>query len=179
MKTINVEITGTSSLLMHSAENMEFNPVKKNPTKEYDKKKEAEKVAYRKRNKELYVPSRCLKACFINGASWVKFGKQSAKPIIAGCTRIEPIEIGLNTKKYEIDLRPVVIQNNRILRARPRLDKWKLNFKLIYNDEIIRDTNTLKEILKEAGQRVGLLDNRPQKYGENGTFEITKWEVEK
>ncbi len=32
-----------------------------------------------------------------------------------------------------------------------------------------------KEILEEAGQRVGLLDNRPQKYGENGCFKVTKW----
>ncbi len=149
----------------------------KNPTRQYDDKVEAEKVAYRMKSKELYIPSRCVKACFVNGASWSKFGRKSAKPIVAGCTRIEPYEIGLGTKNYVIDKRPVVIQKARIMRARPRLDNWKINFNIVYNANIIKDTTVLNEIFEESGQRIGLLDNRPQKYGENGTFKITKWNV--
>lgn len=119
-----------------------------------------------------------MKACILNASSWYKFGKKSAKPIIAGCTRIEPYEISLTDakdkklKKYEIDLRPVVVQRSRIIRARPRLDEWRLKFSVIYNDEMIGDTNIIRSIVEEAGQRIGLLDNRPQKYGENGTFKI-------
>lgn len=175
MKTIEVEIEGLTPLLMHSAENMEDKPMQKNPAKQYVDKDEAEKVAYRKKDRELYVPSRCVKACFVNASSWYKFGKKSAKPIVAGCTRIEPYEIGLGTKDYIIDKRPVVIQRSRILRCRPKLEKWALKFNIIYNDQIIQDTDILKLILEEAGQRIGLLDNRPQKYGENGTFKIKSW----
>ncbi len=178
MKKINVEIEGVTPLLMHSAQNMTRTSTTKNPAKQYDDEKEAENVAYRTKKGILYVPSRCLKACIVNASSWYKFGKKSAKPIVAGCTRIEPVEIELGTKTYEIDLRPVVIQRARILRARPRLDTWILKFTLLYNDEIINDTNILKTILNEAGQRIGLLDNRPQKYGENGCFKIKSWKVE-
>lgn len=183
MKTINVIVEGVTPLLMHSAQAMLKKESTKNPTKQYDDKIEAEKVAYRNKKKQLIVPSRCLKACFINGASWRKFGKKSAKPIVAGCTRISPIEIILLDKKdkpmtkYEIDLRTVVIQKARIVRSRPRLDYWKLKFEIIYDERIIKDAEILKLILEESGQRIGLLDNRPQKFGENGCFEITEWKV--
>ena len=102
---------------------------------------------------------------------------------MAGCSRIEPYQVllldskGKVLKVYEIDRRPVVVQRARIMRARPRVDEWKLKFNIIYNEELIGDTELLKSILEESGQRIGLLDNRPQKYGENGTFEVTKWTV--
>ena len=80
--------------------------------------------------------------------------------------------------KYEIDLRPVVIQKARIIRARPRLDEWRLKFTIVYNDNIISDTEVLNRILEESGQRIGLLDFRPQKYGDCGTFKIVGWKEE-
>ena len=125
MKTIKVELTGISPLLMHSAEGMLIDKsIKKNPAKQYDKKVEAEKVVYRnKKTKKLFIPSRCMKACIINASAWFKFGKKSAKPIIAGCVFIEPFELDLGTTKYEIDLRPVVVMRARIIRARPNLTK--------------------------------------------------------
>lgn len=181
MKKIEVELEGVSPLLMHSADGMVQQKAKKNPAKQYDSKKDAEAVAYRNDKEELYVPSRCVKACFVNGASWYKFGNKSAKPIVAGCTQIEQREIllldGKNKvyKKYEIDLRPVVVQRARIIRSRPRFDEWKLRFTIIYNDQIISDTEILKKIMEESGQRIGLLDFRPQKYGDCGTFKLTKW----
>lgn len=188
MKKVKVEISGTSPLLIHSAQGMVQQHEKSNPAKKYDPKVDAEMAAYRNKDKNLYVPSRCVKACFVNGASWYKFGKNNAKPIIAGCTRIEgtnvPVEIelmdgkGKVVKDYVIDLRPVVVQRARILRARPRLDEWKLQFNIIYNEDRV-DVDVLRKILVESGERIGLLDNRPQKYGENGCFEVTKWVKEK
>jgi hypothetical protein len=183
VKRIIVEIEGTSPLLMHSCENMMQQSATKNPAKNYDPKIEAENVAYRNKSGDLIVPGRCLKACILNAASWYKFGKKSAKQIIAGCTRIEPYEIVLTNKKgkalkkYEIDLRPVVVQRSRIIRSRPRLDEWQLKFDLIYNDDIIGDVKILQSIIEEAGQRIGILDNRPQKYGENGTFELISFKT--
>lgn len=182
-KTIDVELEGKSSLLMNSALSMlEEATMKKNPTKNYDHKEEAKKASYRNKAGNLFIPTRAMKACLINAASWYKFGKRSAKQIIAGCTTIEPLEeIELTDKKgkpivdYEIDLRPVVVQRARIIRARPKISEWYLRFKIIYNSEMIGDANIIQQILEEAGQRIGLLDNRPQKYGENGTFVVTKF----
>ncbi len=184
MKKIEVEIEGVTPVLMHSAHNMgKEKTFKKNPAKQYDPKVDAENVAYRNSKKELVLPSRCLKACFVNGASWFKFGNKGAKAIVAGCTRIEPSEIlfqdnkGKVLTKYEIDLRPVVIQRARIIRARPRLDDWKCKFEIIYDDDIIKDVSILERILEESGKRIGLLDNRPQKYGDNGNFKVTKFKA--
>jgi len=182
MKKIEIELKGTGEgLLMHSAGGMVVQTVKKNPAKQYDPKEDAEKVAYRNEDGNLMIPSRCIKAAILNAASWTKFGKKSAKPIIAGCTRISPSEIELidhknkPIKDYKIDLRPVVVQRARIMRARPLIKEWKLRFDIIYNDVLVSDTEIIRNILEEAGQRVGLLDNRPQTYGENGTFEVTKF----
>lgn len=186
MKKIDVEITGETPLLMHSAQAMVQQTAKSNPAKKYDIKKDAEAVAYRNEKKNLYVPSTCLKACFVNAATWYKIGQKGAKSIVAGCTRIEgkkiPSELeitdkkGKVLKKYEIDLRTVVIQRNRIVRARPRLDEWRLNFYIVYNDELV-DTSLLEKVMKESGERIGLLDFRPNKGGEFGSFKITKWKV--
>lgn len=182
MKKIEVELEGVTPLLMHSAENMQQKSSTKNPAKDYDPVIQAENVAYRTGKGHLYVPARCLKAAILNAASWFKFGKKSAKQIIAGCTRIEPYELVLTDenekvlKEYEIDQRPVVVQRARIIRSRPRLDKWKLKFNLVYNEDLIgTKVDMLRQILEEAGQRIGLLDNRPQKYGECGTFIVTKF----
>lgn len=186
MKKIEIVLESTGQgLLMHSAQGMIDEPsgAKKNPTKVYDNKEEAEKVAYRNKKKELYVPARCIKAALLNAAAWYKFGKKSAKQILAGCTRIEPGDIVLTNgngkvlKKYEIDLRPVVVQRARILRARPLIEDWQLSFTLIYNEKMIGNPDQIREMFEEAGQRIGLLDNRPQKYGENGTFRVKKFLV--
>lgn len=181
MKKIEVVIEGTAPLLMHSAEKMEEQRITGNPGKVYDKKKEAEKVAYRNDKGELYVPSRALKACILNAASWFKIGKISAKQLIAGCSKLEPHELTLTDTKgkkltqYKVDIRPVVVQRSRIMRSRPRIDEWKMKFEIIYNEKLLSDTTKLNQIIEEAGQRIGLLDNRPQKYGENGTFKIIKF----
>jgi len=175
MKRIECEITGTTPLLMHSAHGMEEQTLKKNPAKQYDKKEQAEGVAYRDEKGNLIVPARCLKACIISAASWFKFGRTSAKAIIAGCTRIEPAELSLGSKSYEIDSRPVVIQRARIIRHRPIFKKWSLKFTIVYNEELIKDTDIIRKILEESGQRIGLLDNRPAKYGENGCFFVKKF----
>lgn len=184
MKRIDVEIRGTTSLLMHSAHSMQEPTAIKNPAKRYVDTDEAEKVCYRDKKGFLIVPSRCLKQSILNASTWYKIGRNRVKPILAGCTRLDPEEIqildtkkGKPIKKYEIDKRPVNVQGNRVIRARPRIDDWQLKFQIIYNEDVIptSDIGIIEKVLLDAGTRVGLLDNRPQKYGEHGTFEVTKF----
>ena len=47
---------------------------------------------------------------------------------------------------------------------------------MIYNENMLPDS-AIKQCLVEAGERVGLLDWRPQKLGEFGCFEVSKWKV--
>jgi hypothetical protein len=177
MKKIQVEIEGATPLLMNSPHMMmeESEKKLKRKTTDYDHKEEAEKVAYRTEDGKLYVPSTAIKGCLINAASYQKIGKYAAKPIVAGGVRIEPIEIDLGTKDYKIDLRTVVIQRNRVVKARPRLDTWKAKFTIVYNENLIGNHDIIRQFLEEGGERVGILDFSPRNKGEFGTFKVTKW----
>lgn len=178
MKTVKVEITGTSPLLMNSPKGMleDVGSKVKSKTEKRDSSKEAEKVAYRTKKGELYVPAEAIKGCLVGAASYKKIGKYAARPMIAGGVFIQPHEIILGVKDYEVDLRTVVIQRQRVVKARPRIDSWKLSFELQYNEKLIGNSEIVKSILEEAGERVGLLDFRPQKLGSFGMFKVTKWQ---
>mgnify|MGYP001024341308 CR=1 FL=1 len=179
---VEVGIEGLTPLLMHKigAETMEKmqdrgHKITDIPTPE----EEAEDGAYKNEKGELVIPARCIKASIVRASSWYKLGKRSLKQFIAGCVRIEPYEVSLGVKKYEIDARPVVIgRGNRVIRHRPMIKQWKCTFGMIYNKEVFttkESLEVLKKVIEEAGMRCGLLDNRPEKGGENGTFKIVSW----
>lgn len=177
MKKIRCELTGITPLLMNSPKSM-LEPEKTitNKTQKRNTADEAEKGAYRMKSGNLYVPSSAIMGCLINAASYKKAGKYSLKPLLAGSVRIEKEELDLGTQAYDLDIRTVVIQRkDRIVRVRPKILTWKINFDMVYNEKIIGDHNIIKECLEEGGQRVGILDYRPQKLGSFGMFEVTKW----
>lgn len=147
-------------------------------TKKYDPKEEAEKVAYRNEKGKLFVPSTAIRAAMINASSFKKIGKYAAKSIVSASVYIPEPEIVLDKQAYEVDSRTVVIQRNRVVKFRPIIKDWKLNFEIVYNENLI-DEKFIRQILTEAGQRIGLLDFRPQKTGSFGMFEVTKWTVQK
>ena len=183
MKTIKVSIEGTSPLLMNRYNvERELQRMKgiRNLNKSYDSEVEAEQAAYwtTSGKKELCIPANCLYTSLLNASSFHKIGKRSAKGILAGSIRVLPDEIKLGTSKYEIDTRPVVIARSRVLKSRAKLNTWKCSFDLAYNEKLITSPQVIKEILSEAGERVGLLDFRPQKGGWFGTFKITKFQIE-
>lgn len=180
MKKITVTIEGTTPLLMNRY-NVEAELQRqkgKRITKTYDPTEEAEKSAYWSsgKKKELIIPSEVLYASILNASSFHKIGKRSARSILAGSIRVEPMEISLDTNKYEIDTRPVVIQRARVLKSRARLDKWKATFEIVYSENLIADAQIIETVLSEAGERIGIMDFRPQKGGPYGTFRIIKFE---
>ncbi len=177
--TIEIELKGLTPLLMNNIEGADLESKSRLKSKKYDKKEEAKKSAYLMKTKgkdELYVPSRCVYAMIINAGSFLTIGRKSASTIIGGAFRIEPEKIGLGTGKYEMDVRSVVIQRSRVLKARAMLQNWTLSFRIVYNKDYI-NPDTLKEIITQGGIKVGLLDYRPQKKGQYGTFEISKFVV--
>ena len=179
MKKIKVQIEGISPLLMNSPKSMidEMTDSKlKKTTQRKNPIKDADKLAYKLDSGELYVPAEAIKGTIVGAASYKKFGKNSARPIIAGGVFITPNKIGLGTKKYEVDIRTVVIQRARVVKGRPMIEKWKLDFEILYNEVLISDPSNIKDILEEAGSRIGILDFRPQKMGSFGMFKVTKWE---
>ena len=181
MKKIKVEIKGMSPLLMNSPKSMiddALGSEMKIKTKKYDPKEEAEKVAYRNDKGKLFVPSTAVRASMINASSFKKIGKYAAKAIVSAAVYIPEPELVLDKQKYDVDMRTVVIQRNRVVKFRPVIKDWKLDFEIVYNEDLI-DPTFIKQILTEAGQRIGLLDFRPQKTGSFGMFEVSKFQVDK
>lgn len=179
MKSVEVEITGETPLLMHNIAGADLENKSRKTLKTYNDKEEAEKSAYwmkEGKKKVLCVPSRCLYGCLRTASGYFKVRGRSMRPVIAGSVRIEPENISLGTDKYEMDKQSVVVQRARIMRVRPKLENWKLLFKLVYNQDYITDPEILKNILEEAGVKVGLLDFRPANGGQYGIFTVTKFQ---
>jgi len=73
---------------------------------------------------------------------------------------------------WKVDIQSVVVQRNRIPRARPRFDNWELEFEIINKDPTIINKDVLKQILIDAGKYYGIGDYRP----DYGLFEVVKFE---
>ena len=191
-KTLKVRIASVEpGLLMHNALSMTLKPSSKKSTCPHgvaygtrcDECLEAK--AYRSANTGgLFVPSVALHMSMVNAAGSFRMDeggkKTSAKRYIAGSVRVLPNEIplidgdGELITKYDVDARPVVVQHARVIRDRPWVKVWNAEF--LINYERIADPSIIKEVLEFAGQRVGLLDFRPEHMGIFGTFRVTNFE---
>lgn len=184
MKQVKCKIVGTSPLLMnrYSVEaQIQQKAGGRAVTKTYDVDVEAENSAYwtTSGKRELMIPANVLYSAILNASSFHKIGKRSAKSILAGSIKVEPNEISLGTDKYEVDVRGVVIQRNRVPKARARLDEWSAEFTIIYNEKMIGEPQILKTILEQAGERVGIMDFRPTKSGWYGCFSVEQFKPQK
>jgi hypothetical protein len=139
-----------------------------------DPKLEAEKALYRNKKGEIYTPSAQIMGALIKSATDYRIpgkGKKTFKDAFKSGILIEPDEIIHKIPSWEVDIRPVVINQARVPRARPRFDKWELEFNVTILDERITPAY-LKEILTTAGQYIGIGDYRPT----YGLFEVVKIE---
>lgn len=186
MKTIEIEIQGISPLLMNRfhEENEITKKMRKKEKKDYGSSREqAEKASYfDDSTKFLFIPSEWIKGTLKSVSSDFKLpsSRKSVKSIIGGA--VIPLEEKIyfkeqyKLKDIEIDSRPVVIQRARIMKHRPKLEKWNLLFNLMFDDSLL-DESSIHEMLSESGRRSGIGDYRPQKGGPFGRFQITKWKV--
>lgn len=187
-KKIEIEIEGLSPLLMNRfhVEAIESNKIEKGAKSKLEKygtyAEQAEKTAYWMSNKrELCIPSEIMLAVLSKAAKpYTVKGegrtKMSLSTILAGSIKIEPFEIPLGTSKFEVDLRRVVIQRMGVTKARAKVPKWKVKFTLHYDSMMLPNPAILKDVLEDAGRRVGIMDYRPAKGGPFGCFKVNKFE---
>lgn len=142
---------------------------------------QAECAAYRQSNSgELYIPATALWRAIVDGATYVKGkGRSSLQKVAAACVLIEPEYLLLGTKDYSLDSRRVVVSATKgaIIRHRPRLDKWRVAFSITY-DATLLSVVDVRQIVDNAGSRVGVLDFRPARKGPFGRFQVVKWQIE-
>lgn len=176
---VKVTLKGESPLLMNRLTLESLQKKSRNVMKNYDPEKEAAQAAYIDEIdgvEQLYIPMEAVFSMMIYTAGAHRMGRRSMKSYLAGGIRIEPEKIPLGTDEYEIDLRPVVIQRARVIRARAKVPNWKASFNIIYDKDLFASAQVFYTILTDAGKRVGLLDYRPQRSGWFGTFTVQEFE---
>ena len=169
---VSCTIDGISPLLMHAYPLVPIEALEKKTIEE-----QAELACYRDPDGMLYVPGVNIQRALIAGATFSKGkGRASLQKPVAACTIVSPERVILAPQAYAIDTRPVVIPSTRgrVLRHRPRFDQWSLTFNIDFDPDLVTIVQ-LRRVLDDAGQRVGLLDFRPECKGPFGRFHVTNW----
>jgi len=146
---------------------------------------QAEKKLYLSlRTGKPMIPQPNLLRSLIDGGTFHKVGKSqvttSSKSMLFSCLDIDAAEIPLEYKQpWRVNTRAVVIPatKGRILAHRPMFDDWALTFTLMLDDTIV-GVKLLRQIVDDAGKRVGLGDFRPAKKGPYGKYSVVQWEVQ-
>lgn len=182
MKTLRITWKGLTPLIMHSCKCVNpLHPISIEMKKYTSKRKKTEEDLIAISNLEweagaywedgigLYIPAENIEATIQNGAKAIKKGKDIEKycDVKDLYNKLDYYE---NLPKEELiarpeyrDVRVMTVQRAKILRTRPRFDKWKVTFDMMYDDSKI-DIHTIKQSIEYAGAYVGLCDSRP-KYG--------------
>lgn len=141
----------------------------------------AEKKLYIGLDGSPMIPQPNLLRCIVDGGQFHKAGRKQIttkkESMLYGCLDIEGTEIPLIHKQpWKVDTRAVRIPSTggRILAHRPMFDDWRLRF-LMDIDLTIISPKLMRQIVDDAGKRVGLGDFRPSTKGPYGKFVVIRW----
>jgi len=120
-------------------------------------------------NMYLYIPADNIEATLRNAGKAFKLGEAIKR--FVNVSEIEiPFDFGDKKLIREIwkdyryrDVRSMVVNKKRIMRTRPRFDRWGIQFSLVY-DETKINIQDIVTVIEFAGEYTGLCDSRP-KYG--------------
>ena len=175
MQSVRVRIKGISPLLMRHYPTVPIEALEKRSPEE-----QAEYAAYRDPdNGFLYVPAENVKRGLVGAAVYSKGkGRASLQKQSAACLQVSPERISLAVKEYIIDTRWAVvpITKGRVLRHRPRLNDWEIEFDLEWDETLLKETE-VRRIVDDMGRRVGLLDYRPECKGPFGRCVVISWKL--
>ena len=114
------------------------------------------------------------------GKSKVTTGRSSLVPAALSVNEIDSPLLGADDKTaaWEVDSRPIVnpATKGRRLAHRPRFDVWRVSFSLDL-DAGMFDPKFVRQLVDDAGARVGLGDFRPDRKGPFGKFKVVRWDV--
>ena len=164
METVKVKIEGIAPLLMNRFAVTKPEEEKgKRRDESYSVEADAEKALYKDDKIGCYAPSSWVEASLREAAKEFKGkGRGTLKATVLSTVFVDPEKIPLNKKTFdEIDVRPVVIQRNRVVKGRPKFNSWELSFTISFDEKRIK-RDRVKEILEEAGAAKGIGDYRPK-----------------
>jgi len=161
----------------------------KKSTGEKDYSQEWREYLYVNAAGHIYQPSSHIEGAMIKAAVGFKVtGKRGKtyKDLFSANVFVDPVEIlhGVDApeeldadgdKVLYLDMRPVVVSRQRVVRLRPTFKSgWELSFTInVIDDEV--PENVVNDVLLLAGKTVGIGDFRPK----FGRFMVTRFEVVK
>jgi hypothetical protein len=180
MEKIEATLIGDAPLITHNGlladPRYEFTKALKPLTKKRDKSaEEMEEIRkiewlgglYRDSDGTIGLTADVLLACFYGGAKKSARGPKFLAGVIETQSFYPLVYDGPRDamKLYKqngfCDYRAVGINKKRVMRARPRFDKWSLPFSLLFNSSVI-DGAVLVAAIESAGELVGLCERRPR-----------------
>ena len=192
MRNIEIQLKGTTTLIMHSdaladplsegAQKMRELHDKKKKTD--DDHREIEKTelrygVYWDDELGVYIPQANIMKCLIESARMSKNGRAVERGVYIVESKI-PLQYEHGPKKTLDDLvndprlklrKTVVVRGQRIVRTRPAFPNWSCRFHVIYDENMIKNENQLIAFISNAGQYVGIGNLRIGKGGKMGQFE--------
>lgn len=182
MKSFKVKIEGITPYMQHRMDDQKLEEWEKNRkfiVERDDVAKEdqarAEFHAYMDKD-GFYIPGDHIKGSLINGGAMVKSkvgnAKKSMKNIVAGMFFIREEKLRLPST-YEIDKRSAVNKNikARVICIRPKWPKWDVEFTLDVDNDTIT-LSTIKEIIINSGNFIGIGSFRPTNNGSFGRYRL-------
>jgi hypothetical protein len=173
MREINIRIEGTAPLLQNRFSMDDKKPKAKLKDGSVDYAAQAETALFKNKN-GVFEPANHIEAALIKAAANFRIpgkNRKTYKDLIKAALFVEPEEIQHVHQTHVVDTRAVVVQRARVVRYRPRFDKWALEFTArITNDQL--PTEAVKDILEYVGEFVGIGDHRPR----FGRFKVVKFE---
>lgn len=175
---ISVKVTGTLPLLMHCERLANpLDPATRKVKEITDKKRKTiddyEALSYAEfeggiyHDPEIgpYVPAHWILGMVRDAGKLNKRGRDVVRAIVVNETKMPVIYDGPRSiedlwKKKFYDRRMAGNQGRRVLRTRPKFDKWSVEFSLQF-DESVFDRHQLVAILNVGGRMIGLGDYRP------------------
>lgn len=177
---VEVTIKGVSSLLMNRFPDGMEDTSQVNKGERGTPRQQAEKALYRLEDGRLYLPGANIYAAIIGAGIFHKAGKskvttQKSSLVPAGVWIMETA-VPFKGNQWEVDSRRCVIPatGGSIIRHRPRLDEWELTFTLEIDPGMFSE-KFVRELVDDAGKKVGLGDFRPARKGPMGRFVVTNW----
>lgn len=176
-----VELTlkGTSPLIQHRFPEKARKQIRDKKlgkkTKErgiLDAEKEYQEAMHLTENGEYGIPVTAIKASMINAAH-KDIGIEKTlvkKSIYIPCDDANDV-IPIQCEEPIMREDWVRVGTGTDLRYRPEFRKWSCNVTIIYNSDNLQPTDIVR-LLNLAGFGAGLLENRPEKGGDNGRFEV-------
>ena len=188
MQILKMKLSGESSLLLHSDRGA--NPLApetiahKVLTSKHKKTDEDHSAIARSEylmgfygGKDIVLPTTNLKSAIVEGAKLHKLGSAFNRAIMILDETVPVEHSGPRSKEkmWEtpacVDCRSVKVGMARLMRYRPRLNDWRLQVAVHFDENMI-ERDQILAAAENAGKYIGIGDYRPAKGGMFGRFSV-------